>query len=92
MHSRNFIHTLNNINTEQGSKIHIWLQYDEYDHLSCNILQSGESLMFQRNTLPSSSGSKSKPSMKPAQVGGNLSQSPQLSLPPASTGWLILQP
>jgi hypothetical protein len=35
-------------------------------------MQAGESLIFQRNTSPPYSGSKSKPCKKPAEAGGKV--------------------
>jgi hypothetical protein len=42
--------------------------------LGCNYVQFGGSLTVQRNILPLSSGSKKKPSNKPAETSGKLSE------------------
>jgi pyruvate/oxaloacetate carboxyltransferase len=40
----------------------------DYGLLACSTLLIGESLMFQKNISPTSSGLKSKPSKKPAEA------------------------
>jgi hypothetical protein len=39
-----------------------------YSCLDCNKMQSGKIMMFQRDTLPPSSGQKCKPGMKPVST------------------------
>jgi hypothetical protein len=53
--------------------------YEEYGVLGSNAMQFRDSSMLWRNTLPPSSGPKSKPSKKPAEAGIKL-QNVQLSL------------
>jgi hypothetical protein len=47
---------------------------EDYNILSCNTVYFGESLAFQWNLTHPSSGSKRKPSKKPAEAGSRLSQ------------------
>jgi hypothetical protein len=42
--------------------------------VNCNAMYFGESLKFRINTLSPSSGSKSKPSKKPVEASGTLSE------------------
>jgi hypothetical protein len=47
----------------------------DFDLLCYSVVQFGDSLTFWRHILPLSSGSKSKPSKKPAETSGKLSES-----------------
>jgi hypothetical protein len=47
--------------------------YEVYGLLACNAMYFRDSLMFQRNISPPSSGSESKPSKKPAEAGNKQS-------------------
>jgi hypothetical protein len=42
--------------------------------IGCNAVQFGESPTFRRNISPASSGWKSKPTKRPAEAGGKLSE------------------
>jgi hypothetical protein len=50
---------------------------EKHSLLGCNTMQFGDSLMFQRNNVPQSSGSNGKTSKKPVEAG---------NFPPTSAG------